>query len=116
MPTRTPSSTARQQEWVVLVEAEPGHGKETSLMDVETAQGLLRAMVGSKDDGVVLLCAERVGVQLRLMALNPVMALCTAFSRWRAATERVGPGGWNVVRVEVLTDREFERDVQAGQS
>jgi hypothetical protein len=114
MRTQTASGTAGQRDWVVLVEAAPGEGEETSLMDVETARVILGAM--GDDEGVAIQCPDRVGLQVRLTALDPVTALSTALTRWRAAAGSVGPAGWTVVRAEVLTDREFERDVQAGLS
>ena len=108
------SRAARQQGWVVLLEAAPGDGGETSPMDVETARALLRAM--GDDDGFALECPDRVALQVRVMAPDPLIALWMAMTRWRAAKTAVGHEGWNLVRTEVLTFREFERDVEVGLS
>jgi hypothetical protein len=107
--TVTDASTG-QQDWVVLLEATPGKAG-TSPMDVETARALLRAM--GDVDAIALQCPDRVGLQVRLTAADPMMALHRAFTRWRAVAGSVGTG-WTVVRAEILTFPEFERDVEGG--
>jgi hypothetical protein len=82
-------------------------------MDMETARALLRGM--GDEDGVALQCPDRVALQVRLTAPDPLVALSAALTRWRAAARTVGPAGWHVVRAEVLTDGEFDRDIRAGQ-
>ena len=110
-PVRTATDAGTgQQDWVVLLEATPGK-EGTSPMDAETARALLRAM--GDEDAIALQCPDRVGLQVRLTAADPMMALHTAFTRWRAVAGTVGPG-WNIVRAEILTLREFERDVEGG--
>lgn len=99
----------RHREWVVLLEA-TAIGDAT-LLDVGTVRAVLELM-GDRA-GVALHSPERVAVQVRLRAHDPAMALSTAMSRWQVAAARLPPG-WEVVRAEVLTAEEFERDFEAG--
>jgi hypothetical protein len=109
MRVRTGPGQASQQEWVVLLEAIPGRRAGAAPMDVETARTLLRAVGGG--DGVALQCPDRVAVQLPITALDAATALATAYRRWRTATRIAGAEGWDVVRAEVMTNQEFQREI-----
>jgi hypothetical protein len=107
---RKGSGPAGRQDWVVLLEAIPGTCADASPMDVATARALLRAVGG--DEGIALQCSDRVAIQLPLAAPDATTALATAYTRWRVATRTVGAQGWTVVRAEVMSLQEFERDVE----
>ena len=92
--------------WVVLLEAAPNG--DASFLDIGTARVILRAM--GDEDGVVLHAPDRVALQVRVRAADVAVALAEALTRWRSAAGTSVPPGWDVVRAEVLTPDEFERD------
>ncbi len=96
--------------WIVLVEAAPNG--EASLIDIGTVRTLLRAM--GDQDGVALHASDRVAVQVQVQADDVLRAVGEALTRWRAAAAGSLPAGWHVVRAEVLTAEEFERDFELG--
>lgn len=95
-----------QGTWIVLVEATPN--AQASLVEAETVCDLLVA-IGDKD-GAALHCPDRVAVQVRLSAVDAAEALSKVLRLWRGAVGRLALPDWNVVRAEVLTPEEFQRD------
>lgn len=91
---------------MVLLEAVPSEG--ASLLDCDTADALLRA-IGDRHVGA-LHRADRIAVQVAVSAADVAAALTGVLSRWRRAGAQVGLYNWDVVRAEVLTPEEFERD------
>ena len=100
--------TTARGTWVVLLEAAPN--AEASLVDIGTVWATLRAI---GDEGAVALHApDRVAIQVRIEAADVALALVVALARWRQAAVAHAPAGWNVVRAEVLTPEELERDCE----
>jgi hypothetical protein len=97
-----------EERWVVLVEAVREPGGPVTPMDEDSARTMLHAL--GDDHGVMIQCQERVGLQVWVTAGGPAMALSAALTRWRLATAAVAPARWRVVRAEILTDAEFEKD------
>ena len=81
-----------------------------SLLDIETVRGLLRAI--GDENGVGLHAPDRVAVQVRVQGTDVGFALSVVLARWRLAAGRGALTGWDLVRAEVLTPDEFERDCQ----
>ena len=97
-----------QRRWMVLLEAVPS--ARTSLIDCDTADALLSAL-GVEHVGA-LHRPDRVAVQVSVSAADVAAALTVVLSRWRRAAAHVRLHDWEVVRAEVLTPEEFERDLQ----
>ena len=95
-----------QRRWMVLLEAVPSAG--TSLIDCDTADALLSALGDEHVGG--LHRPDRVAVQVSMLAADVAAALTAVLARWRRAAADVRLHDWDVVRAEVLTPEEFERD------
>lgn len=98
-----------ERRWIVLLEAI--RKADGSPVTTNTAYGLSKAMGG---DAVGLHSPDRVAVQVPVWAVDVAVALVTVVSRWRSAEARLALQGWDVVRAEVLTLEEFERDCEVG--
>lgn len=96
----------RTAEWVVVLEAQPTNGD--GAVDVSRLRRLLEHMAGIEPIG--LHCAERVAVQVHVNAPSEVEALGEALADLRAGLSGVGLGDLRVIRAEVLTWEEYERD------
>ena len=96
--------------WIVLLEAAPSD--EASLIDVGTARDILRAM--GDEHAVALQAPDRIAIQVEVRAAGMALALSAALARWRLALLKFVPKGWNLVRAEVLTPEELEREYEQG--
>ena len=96
----------RTSGWVVVLEAEPTNGEE--VVEISRLQRLLEHIPGV--DPVALHSAERVAVQVHIAASDEVEALRLATAELRAGLCVVGLWDLQVVRAEVLTREEHERD------
>ncbi len=92
--------------WVVVLEAQPKSG--AGAVEVSQLRRLLEHMPGVEP--VALHSAERVAVQVHIDAPCEVEALRLALADLRAGLARVGLWDLRVIRVEVLTREEFEKD------
>ena len=110
VPAEALSGPDVHQEWIVLLEA--AAGDHATFLDIGTVRAILELM--DDQNGVGLHSPARVAVQVRVRGSDQAMALSTALSRWNAAAGTLVPAGWDLVRAEVLTLDEFERDCQAG--
>lgn len=93
--------------WVVLFEVDRRAGDP---MDVAVARSILDAMADADPSG--LHSPDRVAFQAWVRATTASGALESATARWLAATRRWNVRGWEVVRAEVLTPEEFQRDCE----
>ncbi len=93
--------------WVVLLEVDGSAGDE---MDVTVARSILDAI--ADDHPAALHSPNRVALQAGVHATTPTEALEVATARWAAAARQWDVRGWDVVRAEVLTPEEFERDCE----
>ena len=96
--------------WVVVLEVvddgpsgPAGAGQE--LAEVERLLGYL-----ADGDPAVLIGPGRWALQLRLVAEGPAEAVRRATAIWRDAVDRLGTVGGELVRAEVVTGAEHERD------
>lgn len=96
--------------WVVLLEAQPTNGD--GAVGTSRLRRLLEHMPGLYP--VALHSAERIAVQLHIDASDEVEALRLASADLRAGLSTVGLWDLAVVRAEVLTRPEYERDCRAG--
>ena len=97
-------------EWVVLLEAQPTNG--AGAVEVSRLRRLLEHMPGV--DPVALHSTERIAVQVHIDASDEVEALRVASADMRAGLSMVGLWDLAVVRAEVLTSAEYERDCRVG--
>lgn len=92
--------------WVVVLEAQPKSREKA--VEISQLRRLLEHMPGIEP--VALHSAERVAVQVHIDAPCEVEALRLALADLRAGLARVGLWDLRVIRVEVLTREEFEKD------
>ena len=97
-------------QWIVLVEATDAGGAGD--LDQDAVGRLLAALdrdsVGSR--GGALHCADRYALQLSVIASGPAEALVSVLCSWADALRELDLPAWKVVRTEVLTPGELERD------
>ena len=94
--------------WVVVVEAEPT--SEMQAVEEWRLRRLLLHMPGIMPIG--LHGGDRVAVQVHIDATDEVAALGLALTGLRAALPKVGLRELPVVRAEVITKEEFDRDCE----
>lgn len=94
-------------EWIVLLEAEraPRAGPIDRL-DV----GRLRDAMDGGQGASALWCSDRYVVQVRVTAPTPIDALHDVVARWQEVVQRLSIPLWNLVRTEILTPEELERE------
>lgn len=95
-----------KRQWVVVVEAEAVEGE--GAVDLGRLRRLLESLPDL--DPIALHSAERVAVQLHIGALGEVEALALALADLRAALPSAGLSEFQVIRAEVMTREEFERE------
>ena len=93
----------------LIVELELAPDVESTPMD----RGALRRLLVELDaHPVALYCPDRALVQLRLEAADHAGALRSALSRWNRARTSMHLASWNVVRAELFTPEQLERDLE----
>lgn len=95
-------------KWIVLVEAAasgPSGG-----MEPDDVGRLLEAL---DPGGGALHSPDRYALQLTTTAASPGQALIGVLARWADAVRELGLPNWQVVRTEVLTPEELERDLES---
>lgn len=102
-------SVAEPGEWIVLLEAEAG--ANAILCDLGTFQAILRALgaVGG------LYVPERYAVQIPAVGVDIFGAFARALDLWRDVALPLTPEGWSLIRAEVLTREELDRELKAGE-
>jgi GGDEF domain-containing protein len=96
-------------DWAVLLEVADEQGDAT--IDPESLRQLVRAWPGPTPTS--LYSPSRYALQVTVRATDPPAALAIAMSRWGDARRRCGLPAWDLVRAEVLTPTEFERELEA---
>lgn len=100
------------EKWVVLVEAEGDPAREA--IDADAVRRLVQALdPGSR--GGALHCPERYAVQLTAAGAGPIDALTEVVSRWATAVRQLDLPAWKLVRAEVFTLAELERQFDSAQ-
>jgi hypothetical protein len=95
-----------ERQWVVVVEAEAANGDGS--VEVGRLRRLLEVLPDL--DPIALHSADRVAVQLHVDAPGEVEALAQALAELRAALPSVGLSEFQVIRAEVMTREELERE------
>ena len=95
--------------WVVLLEA-TGDARDGPInaRDVHSLHGALNAGLY----GGCLHSADRYALQVRTTGTPPVEALFDVLARWADAVGQLGLPAWKLVRVEVFTPEELEREFE----
>ncbi len=95
------------ERWVVLVEAVGDHAT-APIGPLEV--GRLLAAMDHSADGRALHCSERYAVQMTMIASSPAEALVDVLAWWADTVQRQNLPTRRVVRTEVLSSDEFERE------
>ena len=95
-------------QWVVVLEVarEPA----APALDAGALYDALDAL--AETNVTVLRSDDRCAVQMEVGATGPAEALFSALARWREAVRALTAGSWDVVRAELLTPEELERDLE----
>jgi GGDEF domain-containing protein len=99
------------EHWVVVVEAVAE--AHAPAIETDAMAGLLEEL--SDCHPGVLCVPNRYAIQLRLRATGAIDALFAAMTRWRQALQAVHAPEWGVVRVEILTGEELERECRSAE-
>jgi diguanylate cyclase (GGDEF)-like protein len=95
-------------DWIVLLEA----AKNLSRVEVDgdTITRLLEALADIRP--VALHSVDRYAVQVAVKADNTLDALGSALSRWSDAVRAHGAPVWDIVRADVMTKAELDREIE----
>lgn len=102
-----------RRTWVVVVEA-AGVGA-SDVIDRGDVARLLGALAPGPDGGM-LHSPNRYALQVTTTGSDPGEALSDVLSRWTDAARQLDLPRWEVIRTEVLTLQELERDFQIYES
>lgn len=94
-------------EWFVMLELVAD--EDAMLIDRGTASAIRQSLEGAITGA--LHSPDRLAVQLRVMESDIERAFTAALQRWRRSAQPLMPRGWHVVRGEIVTAAEFERDL-----
>ena len=100
------------EKWVVLVEAEGDPAREA--IDADAVRRLVQALDPGSEGGA-LHSPERYAVQLTAAGASPIDALTEVVSRWATAVRELDLPAWKLVRAEVFTLAELERQFDSAQ-
>ncbi|MGH9279848.1 MAG: hypothetical protein ACRD12_17330, partial [Acidimicrobiales bacterium] len=78
---------------------------------LEHEQGVALRAMEPNPRALALHSDDRYALQIDVQAATPADALDWVLSRWNLAVSQVRLPAWEVVRTEVLTPEEFERDL-----
>lgn len=98
--------------WVVLVEAEGDPAGEP--IPAEQVRQLLEALDGGTRGGG-LHSPGRYAIQIPAAGEDAVEVLAGVVSRWRTAVQELRLPHWNLIRAEVLTAAELERQFESAE-
>lgn len=98
-------------EWIVVLEVV--RGPIASSVDGDVLRRLLELLSEAEPEGaepVGLYAEDRYALHLSVTADNIPEAVITAVFRWGNVTSRLGLGGWEPRRAEVITRNDFEEE------
>ena len=96
-------------KWIVLVEAAANGARDR--VEPDDVGRLLEALDPGSDGGA-LHSPDRYALQVATAAGSPAEALIDVLARWADAVRQLGLPNWPLVRTEVLTPEELERDLE----
>ena len=97
------------REWVVLLEAADEEGRTP--IDVASFSRLIDSLV--EVTPTTLFSPGRYAVQFSVVAASAPLALSSALWNWAKAVRGAGLPDWELVRAELITPEELERDIRA---
>lgn len=97
------------KQWMVLLEAADERAR--AAIDAAAFRRLVTAWAAAPP--TVLFSPSRYALQVAVVARDPQSALVAAMGLWSDALRRAGLPKWQLVRAEIVTPDEFERDLQA---
>lgn len=92
-------------EWVVVIETV---GEGSSVMTIDGVRRLMELM--AERNPTTLYSPDRYALQIVVPAHSAQQALADALATWQEAQRELNVDGWQLVRAEVITEAEFERD------
>lgn len=98
-------------EWIVVLEVV--RGPMASSVDGDVLRRLLELLSEAEPDGaepVALQVEGRYALHLSVTANSIPEAVMTVVFRWENLTSRLGLGGWDPRRAEVITRDDFEEE------
>jgi diguanylate cyclase (GGDEF)-like protein/PAS domain S-box-containing protein len=98
------------EKWVVLIEAEGDPAGEA--IDAHAIARLLQALHCGSEGGA-LHCPERYALQVTVAGASPTAVLRDVVSRWTTAVRHLELPAWKLVRAEVFTVAELERQLDS---
>lgn len=101
------SSEPRAREWIVLLEAADERGRST--IDAPSFRRLVSSWPGPGP--TALYSPNRYALQVPVRAFNPPSALSSAMWLWKDVLRRTGLPDWQLVRAEIVTPDELEREL-----
>lgn len=97
------------QEWVVLLEAQ----REPGAPPIDRLEiGRLRDALAGGRHASALCCPDRYALQVTVTAVTPVDALEQVAASWSDLVARLALPSWKLVRAEVFTPEELEREYE----
>ena len=100
-----------EREWVVLLEAAKERGSST--IDPVSFGRMVSSWATPVPTS--LHSRDRYALQIPVTAAHPASALSLAMSLWKDAVCRSGLAMWGLVRAEILTPEELEREQEAAE-
>ncbi len=107
----SPSSDRSDKDWIILLEATDTRAAST----IDPAQLARLVSAWATPSPTTLYSPSRYALQLPVRAANPPMALALAISLWEDALRHSGLPEWELVRTEVLTPDELQRELDAAE-
>ena len=104
-------SSSTCSEWVVLLEVADDDGY--SGIDRNSFARLVESWVDARPTTVY--SPSRYALQVSVEAASPALALSAALWRWKDALRHSGLPEWGLVRAELVTPDELEREIFAGE-
>lgn len=101
------SSEPNAREWIVLLEASDERGRST--IDASSFRRLVSSWPGPGP--TALYSPNRYALQVPVRAFNPPSALSSAMWLWKDVLRRTGLPDWQLVRAEIVTPDELEREL-----
>jgi len=102
-------AVAKRSDWLVVLEADAG--TNGMLCDRGTFQAILRAL----GDATGLYVPARYAVQIPVDGMDIASAFGRALERWHDVALPLMPVGWSLIRAEIFTREELDRELNAGE-
>ena len=108
-PRLLTSASPQPKDWIVVLEAEAG--TNAMLCDLGTFRAILNSLQEFGATG--LHSPDRYALQQTVVETDVGTAFAGALWRWHDVVRPLTPSGWSLVRAEVLTREELDRDLDA---